>query len=409
MKIAMIELGVTNADSIPDVTFSWHNHGIAMLVTIARQKGYDVDFFNLKEFSSFHDFLAKPWKDYDMAAISAMSSDLPQLDVVTRAIKLTNPGCFIIVGGIAATATEWSLLENYFIDLIIKGDGEIQLFEQFERFGELGAYRSRNLIKPVADLDSLPFIDRDIYKNPLERNVDGWGDSPMATIITARGCPFNCKFCQPAERNHFGAKVRRRSPQNVIAEIVQLTQNYDPQFLVFYDDSFAYDKKWLKEFIGYYTNIGLPFLASARADFICKNPKIIESLAEVGMTVCSVGFESGSDRILKMIDKGTTVKQNYEAADILDSLGVKIFANIMYGFPTETKDEQLETLKLCEYIKKYPSMISPAYFTPFPGSYLGEECINKGISLIGNNNYVRYGRDKIAGIDYNFLDSFVWR
>jgi len=130
--------------------------------------------------------------------------------------------------------------------------------------------------------------------------------------------------------------------------------------------------------------------------------------ADVGMKVCSVGFESGNGRILTMIGKGTTVKQNYKAAYILHKYNVKIFANIMYGFPTETKDEQLDTFKLCKFIKRFDSMISPAYFTPFSGTMLGDECIQNGISLINKHGYVRYGRDKIAGTDYNFLDSFAW-
>ena len=110
-----------------------------------------------------------------------------------------------------------------------------------------------------------------------------------------------------------------------------------------------------------------------------------------------------------MVGKKTTVEQNYKAAEIAGNAGIKIFANIMYGFPTETKDEQLATYEMCKYISTFDSMISPAYFTPFPGSYLGDECRQKGLSLINENNCTRYGRDKIVGVDYDFLDSFIWR
>jgi len=143
-------------------------------------------------------------------------------------------------------------------------------------------------------------------------------------------------------------------------------------------------------------------------DAMTKNTAAIMIVHYAGMKVCSVGFESGNGRILTMIGKGTTVKQNYKAAYILHKYNVKIFANIMYGFPTETKDEQLDTFKLCKFIKRFDSMISPAYFTPFSGTMLGDECIQNGISLINKHGYVRYGRDKIAGTDYNFLDSFAW-
>jgi anaerobic magnesium-protoporphyrin IX monomethyl ester cyclase len=237
--------------------------------------------------------------------------------------------------------------------------------------------------------------------------VEGWGESPMATIITARGCPFKCTFCQPAESIHFGKKVRRRSVDNVMGEIHELIEKYDPKFFVFYDDSFAYNKKWTKEFINKY-DCKIPFLASARADFICNNVDLVEGLHEVGMKVMSVGFESGSDRILKMIKKGVTAAQNFESIGILGTAGVKIFANIMYGFPTETKAEQELTKYMCDYIKTFDSMISPAYFTPFPGTELGDKCTKEGNSLVDINNMTRFGRDKIKGIDYDFLDKFVW-
>jgi radical SAM superfamily enzyme YgiQ (UPF0313 family) len=131
-------------------------------------------------------------------------------------------------------------------------------------------------------------------------------------------------------------------------------------------------------------------------------------LKDAGMKVISIGFESGSQRILDMVDKGTTVTQNYIATKICGEAGIKIFANIMYGFPTETKIEQRETYELCKFIKGYGSMISPAYFTPFPGSKLGDECIKNGLSLIDENTTTRFGRDKIKGVDYDFLDSFIW-
>ena len=384
--------------------FSWHNHGLGMLAAICKQQGINVDYIGLKYLSCWEEFAIRI-SGYDMAGISMMSSDYPQAMAVIDIIKEINPECKIIVGGIGVTVAPEELLGNDKIDYIISGEGEVTLPKFLANPENFGREIKGEIVQ---DLDKLPFLDRDIYQQPLERNVDGWGESPMATILTARGCPFNCSFCQPAERNHFGSKVRRRSVKNVIAEIKNLIR-YDPKFIVFSDDSFAYDIKWLDEFIREYKSISLPFLASARADFICANPGMVHKLKNVGMKVVSVGFESGSQRILDMVGKGTTASQNYKATEIAGNAGVKIFANIMYGFPTETKEEQFATYRLCKYISTFDSMISPAYFTPFPGSRLGDECIKNGLSLIDKNNMTRFGRDKIKGVDYNFLDSFIWR
>jgi len=405
MKIALIELGSFNGELMPDVTMGWHNHGLAILATLLKEKSVEFDYINLKELPHIEALVDILCKGYSTVAISMMSSDYKQATELISFIKSYYPATRIIVGGIGATVNPTSLVDNEDIDFIIQGEGEWSFLELIRD----GFAANHKIIKGVTvkDLNILPFIDRGIFKNPLERNVDGWGQSPMATIITARGCPYKCTFCQPAESIHFGKKLRRRSVDNVMAEIHELMFKYHPKFFVFYDDSFAYDKKWTKEFIDKY-DCAAPFLASARADFICNNEDLVLGLKDVGLKVMSVGFESGSDRILQMIKKGTTVTQNLEAARILGDNGIRIFANIMYGFPTENKEEQQQTRYMCEYIKQFDSMISPAYFTPFPGTELGDKCSADGTSLVDENSMTRFGRDKIKGIDYDFLDSFVW-
>jgi len=399
MKALLLDLGQFNSWYLQDVCFSWHNHGLGMLATITHS-----DYLSLKYLGGFEE-LAKKVEGYGVIGISMMTSDYPQAIKAVEVIKEANPECKIIIGGIGVTVSPELLLRNDKIDYILIGEGEITLPEFLENHKNINGRVIKG--ESVKYLDELPFLDRSIYTYPLERNVDGWGESPMATILTSRGCIYDCSFCQPAERNHFGSIVRRRSVENVITEINNLIFKYDPKFIVFYDDSFMTNPKWLKEFISKYQ--GISFLASARADFVCENPDLVLKLKDIGMKVISIGFESGSQRILDMVGKKTTVTQNYRAAKICGEAGIKIFANIMYGFPTETRLEQIKTYDLCKFISGYDSMISPAYFTPFPGSKLGDECINNGLSLINENNCNRFGRDKISGVDYDFLDSFIWR
>jgi len=401
-KTILIDLGHFRAFECPDVEASWHNHGLGLLATVCRERGLPVDFIGLKYLSDFNEFRERV-KGYDLAGLSVMSSDYPQ---AMKAIEIVKElGMKTIVGGIHATVAPDELRGNKNIDYILFGEGEITLpkfLKEPEKFGkEIKG-------EPVLDLDSLPFLDRTLYSQALERNVPFWGPSPMASILTARGCPFNCSFCQPAERNHFGVKVRRRSVKNVIAEIKEIVERYNPAFLVFHDDHFMFNAEWLEEFVKEYASIRLPFWAASRADFICNNQLLVYQLRGVGLEVVSIGFESGNQRILDMVRKGTTVEQNYKAAEVIGRVGAKIYANIMYGFPTETRGEQLATRKMCLYIEKVAqSMISPAYFTPYPGSDLGNECIEKGLSLIDENSYNRYGRDKIKGVDYRFLDALL--
>ena len=109
-----------------------------------------------------------------------------------------------------------------------------------------------------------------------------------------------------------------------------------------------------------------------------------------------------------MVRKGTTVEQNYQSASIIGKTGMQIYANIMYGFPTENKEEQMATRKLCNHISSVSkALISPAFFTPYPGNDLGDDCIAQGLSMVDEDHLNRYGKDKIKGVDYEFLSGLV--
>jgi radical SAM superfamily enzyme YgiQ (UPF0313 family) len=121
-----------------------------------------------------------------------------------------------------------------------------------------------------------------------------------------------------------------------------------------------------------------------------------------------VGFESGSQRILDFLKKGVTVEENIKAAQILKQYGLKIFANYMFGVPTETNDEVKKTVRMIKEIN--PDCHSPTFFTPYPGSYLYDYVMEKNLSLM--NAHAKYDRspasgEKIKGVDYQFLREVV--
>ena len=213
----------------------------------------------------------------------------------------------------------------------------------------------------------------------------------------------NCGFCQPIERNHFGVKLRRRSVDNMIAEMLMLKDRYHPDCIVIHDDTFLVQRKWIEEFIEKYPKVGLPFWAAGRADGICRDPDLVKGLIGVGWELISVGFESGSQRILDFMRKGTTVEQNLEAARIVHGFGGKLFGNYMVGLPEETREDIDATFRMVRDIKaELPSF---AFFTPYPGCELGEKYIREGMSLLDRNNYNRYpGGKKILGVDYDYIN-----
>jgi anaerobic magnesium-protoporphyrin IX monomethyl ester cyclase len=380
----------------------WHDHGAGMTYMAAKTAGCDVTFVDMKRFRN-DDELRESLRGFELVAFGLKSS---YYHIGMRIISIAKSlGAKVMVGGYHASAAPWQLTENKNIDWILRGESEIT----FPKFLKNPAAFPREMVgeKPP-NLDVLHWIDRNIYANPIE-DCGGWwytGYKRMLSVIAARGCPYRCGFCQPIEDVHFGKKLRRRSVDSLIAELKCLKQIHKPECIMIHDDTFFIQNKWLEEFIEKYPQIGLPFWAAAKSDGICNNPDLFKRVVKVGWDLVSVGFESGSQRILDKIQKDVTVEQNIEAAKIIKSTGAKIYANYIYGFPWEVKEDVQATAKMIDTIGA--EMPSTAFFTPYPGCELGEECIDNGWSLLDRNHYDRCPMgEKVMFVDYKYIDQVV--
>lgn len=146
-----------------------------------------------------------------------------------------------------------------------------------------------------------------------------------------------------------------------------------------------------------------PFFCQGRADIIVRHEDMVQTMVEAGLRGFFIGFESGSDRVLRFLRKGTTRKQNLEAARICRKYSITIWANYMLGLPTETEEEIMETISMLKEID--PDYYSPAFYTPHPGSDLYDYCLEHDLSLIKDHDGYRRNPDevKIKGHDYRFL------
>ncbi len=219
----------------------------------------------------------------------------------------------------------------------------------------------------LEDLDQSPWVDRDLF-GCAEAPLLSFLPPPFVTLIAGRGCMYACRFCQPAERIIFGRRVRRRSVDNVVRELLHLRDRIQFNSYMIHDDCITEDRDWIMAFSRRVREAGItqPFIGQSRADIICRNPDMVDALRDAGLQLFIVGFESGSDRVLKFLHKGCTRRQNVEAARICRERGVKVWANYMFGVPTETNDEALETLHMLEEIEPY--YCSPTFYTPHPAA-----------------------------------------
>ncbi len=411
MKIVFVfpgigESGFPNARQV--IGFGCINHGLCSLSACAKKAGHETCLIDLRELSCWDDFVKDLQKSSpDIIAITIMSVDFDYAVEAAKVARSTLPNAKIIVGGPHPSIMPEELTPNNNIDHIVIGEGETSFVKLLE---DIRGNRPREkvIIGEHPDLDILPFADRELFRFK-ESPIESFLERPFVTLIAGRGCKYNCSFCQPAERKIFGNKVRRRSVSNIIRELNELRGRYNFRSVMFHDDCLTEDSIWIEEFCAAYKNNGFkaPFVCQSRADIICKNEKMIRTMGKAGLSMFLIGFESGNDRILKLLRKGSTTEMNYRAARICKKYRVRIWANYMLGIPTETKEETMDTVRMIQKIRPYRP--SPSFFTPHPGSDLYDYCIKNDLSLIKTHS--DYSRapilPKIKGIDYEFLRNAV--
>ncbi len=209
----------------------------------------------------------------------------------------------------------------------------------------------------------------------------------------------------------------RRPVEMVIEELNQIDREYGPLgSVVFHDSMFFQNPSWLREWMDKYPRLAnkvWPYWAAARSDTVRQWPDLFEALIrETNWNTISIGFESGSDRVLQTLNKECTEEDNYFAIDLLDSIGddmegrglepPKFWANIMLGVPGETREDAFKTMQMLKHMKRVIPSI--AFYAPYPGSALGHQLIAEGKSMMSKDNYHRWPNDeKVRGIDYQLL------
>ena len=383
---------------------SWISHGLCLISACVKKAGYDVNLIDLRRLKGWDNFENEIKKSKpDAVGITMMSVDYNPALKCIDIIKKINPDIKIIVGGAHPSIAPDEIASIDKIDHVIKGEGEISFVKLLQKI-EKNETPERLIEGEKPDIDEMPFADRELFGNleyPLP--VEGFSP-PFVTIIAGRGCLYNCSFCQPAERAIFGKKVRRRSVNNVIKELIGLREKYNFKSMMIHDDCITEDRDWVYDFCKKYrAEFNIPFACQSRADIVCRNEDMIKEMVQSGLKLFFIGFESGNQRILNFLRKGTKVEHNYKAAEMCRKYGIQIWANYMMGVPTETKEEVMDTVRMIQKIK--PDHYSPAFFTPHPGSDLFTYCEEHGLSLIKNHDSFRRNATecKIRGIDYEFL------
>jgi len=254
----------------------------------------------------------------------------------------------------------------------------------------------RGELRPLMDLDTLPFPDREVYDYPnLHHERRG-----EATMMVSRGCPYACTYCcNEALRMVYrglGKPVRFRSVPLVIAELRQVLEHYPfVQRFVFDDDILPLRRDWFREFAAAYRReIGRPFACNLRPNLA--DEEIVTLLREAGCEEVRFGIESGNDEIRNsLLNRQLSREEIARAIDLCHRAGMKVFAFNIVGFPGETVAQMLDTVKLNAAVRADVTRVT--IFYPYQRTRLHEVSREQG--LLTERIVCDYATDTVLGFD----------
>lgn len=373
-------------------------HGILLISSVLKQAGHRVSLVVATEEDPLEAALRlRP----DVVGYTVYTGPHTWYLELNQRIRARLPGVFSIFGGPHPTFFP-EMIEREGVDGLCIGEGEyatLDLLNALQRNGDGVVLPDpaipnwwfnhqgeivRNELRPLLsgeELDALPFADRELLYDAHEQSRR----TKIKPFITGRGCPYDCAFCfNKAYSDLYGGhgrRFRRRSPGNVLQELREVTSRYDVRFVLFMDDTFILQDKWLQAFMTRYqaeiqrNGEPLPFWCQLRANLVTDEK--IALFKEAGCVSVSFGLEAGNDRLRNaVLNRRMSREEILGAAEVLRRHGVAFMTNNMLGLPTGNLETDFETLELNAQCR--PAYANVFLFQPYPKTALGEWAYEHG-------------------------------
>ena len=359
--------------------------GPLYLATIRKREGHEV---RLARPETIEDF--QFYRDADIICLSGTTLEYPMNIECAEWVRKHLPEMKIFLGGSHATAMHEDISQSDLFDAICVGEGELVISEMVKDV-EKGELTKFYLIdKFTNDLDTIPFPDRTLiegdYGNNIFLNRKSYNSHGSESIITSRGCSYNCAFC--ATHSMWNGKTRYRSIHNIISEIRQIIESTERKQFAFWDDNLTINKKRCLVFCDELKELDVIWRCLVRADQL--DLEICEAMFDAGCREIWAGIESGDQRVLNYLNKRTETGAMLEGCANARKAGIKIKALFMIGTPGEREDTP-EINR--DYMSKLDfDMITLSTFTPLPGSpiWADPEKYNCEILSTDFNKYNQY-------------------
>jgi anaerobic magnesium-protoporphyrin IX monomethyl ester cyclase len=368
--------------------------GILNIATQMKNDGQKVDVLDLNGNKDYISSVVALQSEYDLIGLTATTPQFHYAHKILKAIKDKDKDKKVIIGGAHATSLyplrdkrDINIQKIEEFDSIISGEAEAnyELIFNGDKWIDCGINK---------DMENLPLPNRDFFDfQTYSYKINGQN---ATNVQTQRGCPGKCTFCSGREIEMY-KKVRSLPPERVIEELDHLNEKYGTTAFMFFDDEFNLNHKRTLELCDLLEDRDYTFRSFIRADYLVKRPEIAEAMAKAGCVEVGAGIESGSEKILDIIQKQMTPEINSQAREIMKDAGIRFKAFTILGHPYET----LEDISLTEQwlLDNKPDDFDITIFQPYPGS----KTYNNATPNV-NKNFKEYEWDFIGGLFFNKPD-----
>mgnify|MGYP001558783041 CR=1 FL=1 len=330
----------------------------------------------------------------DILAISSTSQDFNIAKKIAESAKEYNKEIITILGGHHITYLPETLTKEF--DIGVMGEGEQIFLDMVLYFVDNGLRLKTDTLKNIKGIvfrdngNIVITLARELIE-PLDRIPFPFrSKDSVPYFFTSRGCPYKCAFCSSSA---FWEKTRFFSAEYVVSEIEHVLKQFpDLKHISIWDDLFIVNKSRFKRFIQLVEerniNSHVSFNFSVRANLV--DDELCEALKKINVVTVGFGAESGSDRILKLLNKGTTVEINQKAINTIHKHGIKVGCSFIVGSPTETEDDVRNTY---EFIlknilnEKLPPICSVNIMMPMPGTEMWNYAVKSNIIDLKNMHW----------------------
>jgi len=361
--------------------------GLAYMAALLTESNYEV---NIIDLNAGQDQQFIPDDNCDLVGITLDTSRYYKGMKYARTLK--SKGTKVVVGGPHASFMADEILGSGSADFVVRGEGEHTMLELVTALTEGGnleeirglSYLSDNQVIHNADrtysddLDTLPFPARHLLDMDKYR-TSKLGTRSITSILTSRGCPYQCSFC--ASSKLAGTSWRARSVESIIEEIQFVKDTYGYRAFAFVDDNFTLNPQRVIDLCKEISKRGwdIHWWCFSRVDTIVRNPEMVSLMYEAGCRSTYIGIESRNQETLDSYNKKISAEISREAISILKDNKIEMTASFIIGALNENKEMVEDTLRFAKSLN--PNTVSFTILTPYPGTDLFEQVKDRIITF----------------------------